>query len=122
VAERATSPAASANTATVAATIEVEFTSHGYLVLTHEVAQQFFPFDVLLAMPKGRELWLLPTRGAAAGGLILKQRNMSGDRCVLIREAINDAPLLGSLPAFWDASNGALRVALPITLPPSVFG
>ncbi len=109
-------------TATVAATFEVEFTAHGYLVLTHDVAQQCFPFDVLLAMPKGRELWLLPTRGAAAGGLILKQRNLSGDRCVLIREAINDAPLLGRMPAFWDASNGALRVALPITLPPSIFG
>jgi hypothetical protein len=100
-------------TAPAPASIVVEFTSHGYLVLARDVAQQFFPFDVLLALPRDRELWLLPTRGAAAGGLILKQRNVAGDRCVLIREAIGDAPLEGPYAAFWDPANGALRVGLP---------
>lgn len=98
-------------------THDVEFTAAGYLVLSCELAREYFPADVLLAMPRGRELWLLPTRGAAAGGLILKQRNPAGDRCVLIREAVHDAPLVGTHPAFWDANNGALRIALPVTLP-----
>lgn len=91
---------------------EVEFTDHGYLVLQAEVAQEFFPFDVLVALRRGPELWLLPTRGAASGGLILKQRNLRGDRSVLVRETLDDAVPLGVRQAFWDAANGALRVAL----------
>ena len=91
---------------------EVEFTDHGYLVLQAEVAQEFFPFDVLVALRRGAELWLLPTRGAAAGGLILKQRNLRGDRSVLVRETLDDDVPHGMRPAFWDAANGALRVAL----------
>ncbi len=91
---------------------EVEFTANGYLVLQAEVAQEFFPFDVLVALRRGPELWLLPTRGAAAGGLILKQRNPRGDRSVLVRETLDDEVPDGIRPAFWDDANGALRVAL----------
>jgi hypothetical protein len=90
----------------------VEFTSSGYLVLQADVAQEFFPFDVLVALKRGAELWLLPTRGAAAGGLILKQRNPRGDRSVLVRETLDDQVPEGVRPAFWDEANGALRVAL----------
>ena len=91
---------------------EVEFTEQGYLVLHAALAQEFFPFDVLVALRRGPELWLLPTRGAAAGGLILKQRNLRGDRSVLVRETLDDAVPAGVRPAFWDDANGALRVAL----------
>ncbi len=93
-------------------TRDVEFTEQGYLVLTADDAHEFFPFDVLVALRRGPELWLLPTRGAAAGGLILKQRNLRGDRSVLVRETLDDAVPIGRRPAFWDAANGALRVAL----------
>jgi len=91
---------------------EVLFTSHGYLVLQAEVARTYFPSDTMLALRRERELWLLPTRGAAAGGLVLKQRNLDGDRSVLVREVLDDAPITGPRAAFWDESNGALRVAL----------
>lgn len=91
---------------------DVEFTANGYLVLQAEVAREFFPFDVLVALRRGPELWLLPTRGAAAGGLILKQRNPRGDRSVLVRETLDDEVPDGIRPAFWDDANGALRVAL----------
>jgi hypothetical protein len=64
------------------------------------------------ALRRGPELWLLPTRGAAAGGLILKQRNLRGDRSVLVRETLDDVVPQGTRPAFWDDANGALRVAL----------
>jgi hydrogenase maturation protease len=94
----------------------VELTASGYLVLEAHVAQTFFPNDTLLVMPRSRELWLLPTRGAAGGGLLLKQRNPSGDRSVLVSEVLGDqlgaTVPVGRLPAFWDASQGALRVAL----------
>lgn len=94
----------------------VELTMSGYLVLEARVAQTFFPHDTLLVMPRSRELWLLPTRGAAGGGLLLKQRNPDGDRSVLVREVLDDAigqtVPAGRLPAYWDAAQGALRVAL----------
>ncbi len=97
---------------TDATTAQIELTAQGYLVLQAPVARQFFPNDTLLAMPRGRELWLLPTRGPGGGGLMLKQRNPAGDRSVLVREALNDAYPVGTLPAFWDAQAGALRVAI----------
>jgi hydrogenase maturation protease len=94
----------------------VELTATGYLVLDARVAQTFFPNDTLLVFPRTRELWLLPTRGAGGGGLLLKQRNPSGDRSVLVREVLDDTlgtdVPVGRLLAFWDASQGALRVAL----------
>jgi hydrogenase maturation protease len=90
----------------------VELTPSGYLVLDAEVARTFFPNDTLLVFPKPRELWLLPTRGAGGGGLLLKQRNPDGDRAVLVREVLGDALPVGQLPAIWDNGQGALRVAL----------
>ncbi|MBK9978817.1 MAG: hydrogenase maturation protease [Gemmatimonadetes bacterium] len=91
---------------------EVLFTSHGYLVLQADVARTYFPGDTILALKRDRELWLLPTRGAAAGGLVLKQRNLEGDRSVLVREVLEDAPVVGTRAAIWDAREGVLRVAL----------
>lgn len=93
--------------------VEVMFTSHGYLILSAETARTYFPADTLLVMRRDRELWLLPTRGAAAGGMILKQRNLDGERAVLVREVLEDAPVIGGRPAIWDARQGVLRVALP---------
>lgn len=93
-------------------TAQIELTAHGYLVLAAPVARAFFPNDTLLAMPRGQELWLLPTRGPGGGGLLLKQRNPAGDRSVLVREALNDRHPVGRLPAFWDDQAGALRVAM----------
>jgi hypothetical protein len=90
----------------------VELTAHGYLVLDAPVAAQYFPHDTLLVFPKPQELWLLPTRGAGGGGLLLKQRNPRGDRAVLVREATGDLELTGRLPAVWDEGHGCLRVAL----------
>ncbi len=94
------------------ATCAVELTPSGYLVLDASVARTFFPNDTLLVFPKPRELWLLPTRGAGGGGLLLKQRNPDGDRAVLVREVLGDALPVGQLPAIWDDGHGALRVAL----------
>lgn len=90
----------------------VEVTTGGYLLLEAPVAREFFPNDTLLVIPSARELWLLPTRGAAAGGMLLKQRNPAGDRSVLVREVLHDDLPAGRLPAFWDENQGALRVAL----------
>ncbi len=95
----------------------VEITADGYLRLSAAVAAHYFPEDVLVPLVKGRELWLLPLRGAAAGGLLLKQRNAQGDRAVIIWEALPPDTPPGWRPAFWDGANGALRVALPLEQP-----
>lgn len=92
--------------------VEALFTSHGYLVLSAETARTYFPADTILVLRRDRELWLIPTRGAAGGGMVLKQRNPRGDRAVLVREVLDDARIVGARAAFWDARQGLLRVAL----------
>lgn len=92
--------------------VEAVFTAHGYLVLSAEAARAYFPADTILVSRRDRELWLMPTRGAAAGGMVLKQRNARGDRAVLVREVLEDAQIVGARSAFWDARHGTLRVAL----------
>ena len=93
----------------------VELSGDGYLRLSAALAERFFPHGVLVPLVKPGEWWLLPTRGAAAGGLLLKVRNPAGDRAVLIRELLEESgqPVRpGVLPAAWDDRAGALRVRL----------
>lgn len=101
--------------------LTVIFTELGDLHLSADLAQAHFPNDVLVPIVRGGELWLMPTRGAAAGGLLLKRRNRAGDRSTLIWESLQQAgaspqEVAGPRPAFWDAERGALRVALRGTL------
>lgn len=92
--------------------IEIQITGQGYLQIPADLAQLHFPQDTLVALVKGFELWLLPTRGAAGGGLLLKQRNAQGDRSVLLTHILPPDTPAGQRLAFWDSGNGALRVAL----------
>jgi tetratricopeptide (TPR) repeat protein len=95
---------------------EVEITSDGYLRLTRAVAGRFFPGDTLVAVREGDGLLLLPTRGSAGGGLILKQRNHEGDRSVLVAEALAFQMSAGRHAAQWDEHVAGLRVAVrPVT-------
>jgi hypothetical protein len=92
--------------------VDVELTEQGYLHLPADLAAQHFPGDVLVALLREGELWLLPLRGAAAGGLLLKQRNLRGDRSVLLHELLPAGTPPGQRAAHWDAERGALRVSL----------
>lgn len=94
--------------------MQVDITTKGYLIIPADMAATYFPNDVLIAMVKTPELWLLPMRGAAGGGLLLKQRNPAGDRSVLIWEALPEDTPSGTRAAFWDAERGAVRVALDV--------
>ncbi len=91
---------------------EVDVTDQGYLHIDAAFARRRFPNDLLVPLKKGPELWLMPTRGAGAGGLLLKQRNARGDRSVLIWEFLPENFPAGRYAAIWDAERGALRVAL----------
>ncbi|WP_448541569.1 hydrogenase maturation protease [Roseiflexus sp.] len=90
----------------------VELTEKGYLHLPADLAQRYFPNDALVALVRADELWLLPTRGPAAGGLLLKQRNRQGDRSVLIWEVLSPDIRPGRLAARWDDERGMLRIAI----------
>jgi len=92
--------------------MHVELTDQGYLHLPAALSQRFFPHDTLVAFAKGQELWLMPTRGAGGGGLLLKQRNRQGDRAVLIWELLPPSTPPGDRAAIWDEQQGALRVML----------
>jgi tetratricopeptide (TPR) repeat protein len=95
---------------------EVEITADGHLRLECDAARRFFPTDALVPLWRDDAFLLLPVRGSAAGGLILKQRNPRGDRCVLIAEATRQVPSPGwfSKPgrftAIWDDAVGGLRL------------
>ena len=65
-----------------------------------------------MAVPNGHELCLLPLVGPEGGGLLLKQRNLRGDRSALVWEALADGRPVGRRPAVWDAARGALRIDL----------
>jgi len=96
--------------------IEVEFTANGYLHLSDEIAGRYFPADGLVAVVKGAEIWLMPTHSEASGGFLIKRRNRRGDRSVLLSEVLNARAVQGSRIAFWDEHQGALRVALEISI------
>lgn len=96
----------------------VEFTEDGNLRLSASVASSFFPGDALVAVPRGAELWLVPLTGPESGGLLLKQRNLAGDRSTLIWEALPVEQPVGIRQAIWDPEQGALRVSLAAGRPP----
>lgn len=91
---------------------QLEINNQGYLVVPKTLAEQLFPEDVCVTLWREPELWVLPIRSANSGGLLMKQRNSSGDRSVLIWENLPPDWQSGFFSAFWDGSNGALRIAL----------
>lgn len=91
--------------------LEIDYTAQGYILMSAAVARQYFPNDVLVLMVKGEEVWLLPTRGPTAGGLLLKQRNAAGDRSLLAAPYLPPETEAGRWLAFWDDRAGALRAA-----------
>ncbi len=92
--------------------LSVELTEQGYLHLPADLAHRYFPNDTLVVLVQQEELWLLPTRGPGAGGLLLKQRNRQGDRSVLIRHMLPPDIVPGQRLAHWDDERGMVRVAL----------
>jgi tetratricopeptide (TPR) repeat protein len=100
-----------------AARCEVEISPDGHLRIAAADAARFFPGDALVALVRGDELVLLPARGGGGGGLILKQRNASGDRSVLVAEALGFRAVTGRFTAVWDDDRGGLTVPLAATIP-----
>jgi hypothetical protein len=91
---------------------EVEITNRGYLYLSADLASTRFPYDALFATLESGNLVLWPTSGATAGGLLLKQRNVSGDRCVLMSEIFHADTTPGKREAVWDDRRCHLSIPL----------
>ena len=89
---------------------QFEITERGYLVFPQKIAAEFFPENSCVAMVREGELWILPIRSSASGGLMMKQRNLQGDRSVLVWEALKNNSKQGRYNAVWDAENGAMRI------------
>jgi hypothetical protein len=97
---------------TAAAQPVCEITPDGYLRLPGALAERYFPAGVCVATVADGDLVLLPLRSAANGGLVLKQRNVAGDRSLLISEVLAFQPPAGRFRVTWDHGRGALIVAL----------
>ncbi len=100
---------------TAPTSLQLELSQDGYLRLSASMAQRHFPNDTVLALWRDGMLVLLPTRGAAAGGLMLKQSNVAGDRSLLISEVFDFDIPAGHYMGDWDEAIGGWRVAVSRT-------
>ncbi|MDO5502326.1 MAG: hydrogenase maturation protease [Actinomycetia bacterium] len=110
VADRITAdfyPAADAD----AAGVPVEISESGYLHLPAGVAAEHVPSDVVAIRRDGERLVLLPLASVANGGRVLKQRNVAGDRCVLVTDLVTSSEA-GRFVATVDPALGTLVIDL----------
>lgn len=93
--------------------VTVEFTPEGHLRLPAAFAQAHFPEDRIAALrtPEG-QIVVMPVGVAASGGLMLKQRNVAGDRSVLLREALADDYPVGAVDAQWSQKRRRLTITV----------
>ncbi|HEY9753947.1 MAG TPA: hypothetical protein V6C97_02170 [Oculatellaceae cyanobacterium] len=89
--------------------MQIEITDRAYLIIPAEMCTKYFPTDNLVALPRAGELWLLPVSNKASGGLLMKRRNLKGDRSVLLIELVEEG-CSGFYEAHWDETHGAVRV------------
>lgn len=92
--------------------LQVELRDDGYLLVPRALAADRFPNDLVFVTLRDGEMWLLPARGPGGGGFILKQRNVEGDRAVLVKEAVPAGTPAGPRAGVWDPDACALRFPL----------
>jgi hydrogenase maturation protease len=95
-------------------TVRVELTAAGNLIVPAAFAAQRFACPNVMAQVRGRELIVSPLAENAVGGFMLKQRNLAGDRAVLVKERLPDDAAVGVRTAVWDECERVLRVPLDV--------
>lgn len=92
-------------------TVTVEFTAEGHLRLPAEFARAHFPDDRLAALRTDpAHIVIMPVGVAAPNGIMMKQRNLLGDRSALLREALSDEFPVGPVDAEWSAKRRRLTI------------
>ena len=89
----------------------VEITDAGYLHLPVALAAEYIPSDAVGVRRDGDAIILLPLASAAHGGRILKQRNLAGDRSVLLSDLLPDG-VCGEFPVTVDPGLATLTIDL----------
>lgn len=80
----------------------VEFVGDGHLRLPAVLAQTHFRWDHVRIQITPDTLILTASGPEAPDALLLKQRNLAGDRSVMLAEFLGEAPPVGKRPAQWD--------------------
>ena len=88
--------------------VPVEVTADGYLRLPGEFSAKYFPHDRCIGAHKDGEYILWPSTIYADASVIMKQRNVAGDRSTLIREMWTDDYPVGHFDALWQSSRKRL--------------
>lgn len=90
--------------------VVAEFTEDGYLRLPGDFSQQHFPADRCVGIVKAGQYVLMPASVHAPNGLIMKQRNLAGERSTLVREVWGDDHPVGQVLATWQAGSRRLVI------------
>ncbi|MHB1172358.1 MAG: hypothetical protein ACYCZY_07645 [Lacisediminihabitans sp.] len=93
--------------------VVVEITADGYLRLPAEFCHEHFPQDRCAGLRQDESTFVvMPVSAIAPNALIMKQRNLAGQRSVLIREVCGDDYPVGQIEAIW--LSGRRRLILPV--------
>lgn len=107
------SPAGRRPTAADDELVEIEITPDGYLRLPAAFAQAHFEHDRCIGVEKETEFILWPATVYTDTAIMMKQRNLQGDRSTLIREIWGDGYPVGSFTARWQATRRRLVLNKP---------
>lgn len=100
------------------ATVRIE---RGTLYLDRDTCERFFTgLQTVILVRREQDLCILPVRHAAAGGYLLKLRNIAGDRVVhapdFLRECGIDDGVTLDLEVAWSSELGGLVAAKALQL------
>lgn len=88
--------------------LEVEVTADGYLRLPAQFSQEYFSYDKCIGTITNGLFILWPATNYTDAAILMKQRNVAGDRSTLIREIWGDDYPVGTFTAKWESSRRRL--------------
>ena len=85
----------------------------GAVYLSADVVERYFNgIDAVVVLVRDKQLWILPVHQSAAGGCLLKRRNLAGDRVASAPDVFRahhlDDWVVDRLEATWSQDKGAL--------------
>jgi hypothetical protein len=90
--------------------------ARGNLYLTRELCDAYFEgTETVALLARDGAMLIVPLARASSGGLLLKQRNLRGDRVIHAQEFLRDKGVVESFEpqtvvVRWDPANAALAI------------